>query len=436
MGRRGRPRKNPQGPNTSASTPTTATTNGKTPKKVAKTSPEDVRKSTGMDPAITDNMADHVEVEHATPRRPAPGQGISVQLPQSLSQASAPHGLFTPQTIHSQTSNTVGFSQIQVENNPVNIDAQLWQTINKLSSQVADLANVQRLMLAEKQVRPAVPVITDSIQPSQRADTMTSILPVPGPSISIPELKEGNVDNLRPAELRSFCPIEGVPDASIRAALKGEFIYLEHFLLNLVVSPEGEGELCQFRGEDGNIMFKPRRSKRKIFNLQSWLEAWNNYERLMINYHRSFELYEHMSEYRSFICNCDRKYMWSAITAYDIRHRAQLSRKSVEFSVLNVSLQAQLLDASAIRNNVSRCLRCKSFDHQVNECPFSQTAPRTTAVAPQKKKPEICRNFNSLKCVTTDCPRRHVCRSCFGELPFDLCTKTGPCSNSSVAPRS
>ena len=430
MGRRGRPRKNSP---TTSNGPSKCTRAAMTAKNDVRSSPNST-KSTGSNsdsPAVT---AGHVAT---TPQRTTLGQ-VDTNQP---TQASVPIGLFTPQTAQTQSSNIENVAQVLnsqlVVDTPVAINAQLWQTVNKLSSQVAELANVQRMMMSDKQTGTAGGQdVLGSRQPSQNGDSMASILTGPGLSRTIPGLRDGNVDNLRMSELRSFCPIEGVPDTTIKSALKGEFIYLEQFLLNLVVSPEGEGELCQYKAEDGNVIYKPRRAKRKIFNLQSWLEAWNNYERLMINYHRNFELYEQMAEYRSFICNCDRKYMWSAITAYDIRHRAQLSRKSIEFSTLNISLQAQLLDASAVCTNASRCLRSKSFDHTVSECPFSQTAPRTSAVAPQKKKPEICRNFNALKCVITDCPRRHVCRVCYGELPFDLCAKNGPCSNSQVSTRS
>jgi len=250
--------------------------------------------------------------------------------------------------------------------------------ISALTKQVQQMQEVQKMMLTRMATLPvSAPDVSGAHGP--REPTVTAVHSVQGLT------RNSMVDTIQTSELRTYCPIEGVPDATLKGALKGEFVYLDQFLLNLVVSPDCEGELCQYL-ENGQISYKPRRSKRKIVNLATWLEAWGNYERLMVRFHGLQEVYEHMAEYRAYICDCDKKYMWSAIAAYDIRHRAKLSRKSVYFSTADVTLQAQLLDASAIKSNALRCYRCKSFQHNVSECPFPQGAIQKTAPTVSQKK--------------------------------------------------
>ena len=294
--------------------------------------------------------------------------------------------------------------------------------LSSLARQIEKMQEVQGLML---QKMSTTQQSTLGTTPSMAGGATSMVTP------AVQGLKNVvAVDTLQPAELRAFSPIEGVSDTTLKAALKGEFVYLDQFLLNLIVSPENDGELCQYI-ENGQVNFRPRRSKRKITNFSSWMEAWGNYERLMTRYHGLHEVYEQMADYRTFISECDRKYAWSAVAAYDIRHRAKLSRKSVNFSNVDISLQAQLLDASSVKTNAPRCYRCRSFQHNVAECPFPQSATQKSASQKADKKKEVCRNFNNLKCVISNCPRQHVCKSCGGELPYELCLKSGPCQVSS-----
>ena len=309
-----------------------------------------------------------------------------------------PPGLFTPVTTREASPNTT--------------------VLTALAKQVERMQEVQNLMLKKLST-------TTEAGPTLTASRTTA---VPTFTATVQGLnKAALVDAMQPAELRAVCPVEGVPDTTLKAALKGEFVYLDQFLLNLVVSPENEGELCQYL-ENGQVNFRPRRSKRKITNFSTWLEAWNNYERLMTRYHGLQEVYEHMADYRAFIGENDKKYTWAALAAYDIRHRAKLSRKSVYFSNVDISLQAQLLDATAVKTSASRCYRCKSFLHTVSECPFPPSATQKPVSQKTEKRKEVCRNFNNLKCVVSNCPRQHVCKSCSGELPYELCIKSGPCS--------
>ncbi len=89
-------------------------------------------------------------------------------------------------------------------------------------------------------------------------------------------------------------------EATIKSALNGEFIHLDHFLLNFTKSQEGLGELEQFVDSEGQVTYKPRRAKRRINNLQTWREALSNYEKLIISFH-GMQLYDTIWEYRKFV---------------------------------------------------------------------------------------------------------------------------------------
>ncbi len=75
----------------------------------------------------------------------------------------------------------------------------------------------------------------------------------------------------------------------------------------------------------------------------------------------------------------EKQYHWNAVQAFDMQHRASLSRKSVNFTKVDFTLQAQV-DATAIKKGAPRCHRCRSADHHVPECPFPSPHPKTKQV--------------------------------------------------------
>ncbi len=98
-----------------------------------------------------------------------------------------------------------------------------------------------------------------------------------------------------------------------------------------------------------------------------------------------------MSDYRTLITKYDKRYHWNAVQAFDMQHRASLSRKSVNFMEVDFTLQAQVLDATAIKTGAPRCHRCRSFDHNVRECPFPAPHPQTMQATKNtwQSKPKI-----------------------------------------------
>ncbi len=231
---------------------------------------------------------------------------------------------------------------------------------------------------------------------------------------------------------------------SIKNALADEYISMESFLSNLHFAPDNAADLQTYVDNAGNVGYKPKHQKRKIICHGDWLEAFTNYEQTMLNHHKCWNLYKSISDYHTLITKYEKRYHWNAVREFDMQQRASLSHKSVNFMKVDFMLQAQVLDATAIKTGAPRCHRCSSFDHHVHECPFPMLHPQTMQAAKNtwQSKPKInnakdvCRNFNQLRCVFRDCIRSHTCSSCGGDLPYLLCVKQGTCSTTQSPPTS
>ena len=234
-------------------------------------------------------------------------------------------------------------------------------------------------------------------------------------------------------EFSSIAPVEGMSEKTIKSALSGEFVHLDEFLHNYSFASDNFGEMQSYVDPSGNLVCRSKRQKRRINNFNTWLEAWSAYEKLMIMFH-GLDLYSVLADYKMLIMQFDRKYLWTSVAMFDVKHRVSLSRKSVEFTKVDTNLVTTTFDSTTVKTSATRCHRCKSFDHIVGECPFPAPAQKTqrpekTQFAP-KTSAEVCNNFNTLRCVFSNCKRLHVCKACRGDLPYELCIKQGKCATS------
>ena len=211
-------------------------------------------------------------------------------------------------------------------------------------------------------------------------------------------------------------------DSTRKSAISGEFVNLLE-CISTSYSKDLEAHIS-----DGELQLKPRKSKRALDNLHVWLQAWDEFEALLMSVHP--HLYSKLASYRRLIQSLDRKYMWSAIYTYDQRFRTNLARDtSFNYHVQNNDLMVTILDATAIKVDLNRCLRCKATDHYVQDCPFqSFKAEKETPYGKNQAKwfhdsREGCNNFNIGKCTYPKCTRVHVCKSCRGPEPFIRCPK-------------
>ena len=213
-----------------------------------------------------------------------------------------------------------------------------------------------------------------------------------------------------------------VPRDVAASALQGTYADLSKFLI--VPDPVAEQETLTLR--NGKLSINKKMAGRPINSYQQWLSAWANYEELLIRYLPSeYDLYRRCNEYRRFIHACQMKFVWPAVHSYDIHFRMVLAEsRSIAFDTMDVKIYAMTFDPDQLRKDVPRCYRCKSFDHRVTECPFPQAPALEKAEKTEKadkRKNEICFNFNAGRCSFTKCPRQHVCKHCKGPSPAISC---------------
>lgn len=240
-------------------------------------------------------------------------------------------------------------------------------------------------------------------------------------------------------EAAAVAPPAIVPPASMpllseklqKSALLGEFVNLSDFL------PHNDIYHVEQSDPDSDSGRKAQKHRKPIDNFDLWLTAWNNYEALLVA-HKP-EMYSRALTHRQLIQKCNNKYMWQAVYTYDMRFRAKLAAtRSLEFNTIDTDLFVTILDSTAVKQNVQRCYRCKSYDHTVHECPFPPEYP----VAKETKAPkakwnqkstssiekwfhngqEICNNWQQGRCTFPSCKRAHVCKGCRGDEPFYKCS--------------
>ncbi len=248
--------------------------------------------------------------------------------------------------------------------------------------------------------------------------------------------RAGNRNPYQPGTMAHKLRAQGVTSKAIDSAIEGEYVELSDFLAPIGASNNVTNSDLEavFDNDNNSISYRPRTSKRKIYNHDTWSQAWVAYEKLMVATFGS-GVHEVLADYRASILEMSKKYLWSAVAVYDFRHRSRLATfvslpERLQFSMVFPDLTNTILDTTAIRPNAVKCQRCKAYDHLVKDCPFPETAKSGSSQGKAKNEIyEICLNFNKEKCANDRCKRRHVCKSCRGPLPQAKCLVSGACAN-------
>jgi hypothetical protein len=157
--------------------------------------------------------------------------------------------------------------------------------------------------------------------------------------------------------------------------------------------------------------------------------------------------YLNLTDYRLFIQGCDALYHWTAVSAYDQRHRHRHSlTHSLDFQTCSTDIYICTLNASTIRPNLKACYSGGSIDHNMKDCPFSKQTgkpqsqkrpsnfqpntaktmsnftPRSDAHAYGESRLVVCFNWNQGHCSSVACWRTHVCSRCGGPEPRITCS--------------
>ncbi len=164
------------------------------------------------------------------------------------------------------------------------------------------------------------------------------------------------------------------------AETSGEFVHLEDFLPTDPL-PASSSELEPYVDSVTKaVAYRPKRARKAINSFEKWLQAWNNFERLLVN--DDCQRYNSLADYREHIAAYSRKFHWPAVYAYDQRFRAALAvEHSFEYGKVNNDLYTTILDSTPERKDIRKCKRCRSTEHEVADCPFP-----TPSSAPLEEK--------------------------------------------------
>ena len=248
------------------------------------------------------------------------------------------------------------------------------------------------------------------------------------------------VENM--GDLSKLAPFEGIPDRTLRNAVSGMYVEIEHFIKPTSSILDDTSELhTVMDATTGHVSYKLKKPNKDIDNLFSWINAFLNYTKLMMAAH-GVQVAQVMVDYVKHIMESERKYLWPCVYAFDIRHREAMSGIHVNFMHLDPTIVVSILDPLAVKCD-ARCLRCKSNTHDTVDCPLNKSSTNN-ALPPQsstnngnarhrsrsrgKSAKDICHKFNSTQCTYNPCRKQHVCIGCYGDLPFRECAKTGPCN--------
>ena len=147
-------------------------------------------------------------------------------------------------------------------------------------------------------------------------------------------------------------------------AVSGNYVNLEEFLPQEFLSPRNNAITIKHNPGTDRLVFHHSLPSQPIENLTQWMMAWNNYECVLVN--SNSDIYFKLLSYRETILKCSQKFKWTTVYIYDQRFRAKLATThSFNFDSIDHDLYVTIFDGSAVRSDVPRCHRCKSFYHKV-----------------------------------------------------------------------
>ena len=199
---------------------------------------------------------------------------------------------------------------------------------------------------------------------------------------------------------------------------RGEFIVFDELLTESLAAPP---ELHLALAGDGLVKIDRATTelKRKVCNLQTWLEAWTVYYSILCD--AAPERVQDLLFYQGTIVEASSKYSSDAWLTYDRRFRMALAAQPHAFSwrTIDPNLWQSCMTAKAL----PPCFRCHTTHPLPGPaCPFRTgppPAPSSASGGQQRQtiflhngKP-MCRNFNWGNCSdATLCRRAHICFTC------------------------
>ena len=170
-------------------------------------------------------------------------------------------------------------------------------------------------------------------------------------------LQDQPVTGLRPVpnnvDISRLKSARGLPEKTVKAALKGEFTDLSLLYEGSELSQNSD--TFEFVQTNTGVSIQQKVQKKRLNNFYNWLEAWTKYEKIMVEYHGT-DLYLILADYKLRIMEFDRLYNWNSVYMFDKNHRQDLGGVSIEFSKLtHVNMTTNLNS-----NTLKKCSSLKS----------------------------------------------------------------------------
>ncbi len=184
-----------------------------------------------------------------------------------------------------------------------------------------------------------VPVLSTSMSNNVYDSASRSSNSLPNLGGSVPGLQS----TVGLSEYSSVHTIVGILDQTIWQGLQGEYVCLDEFLQNYTVNNTEVQDIQSYVDSSSNVAYSNKRQKRRVNSFNTWLEAWHNYERLLLSFH-GFHLYDACTKYKLLMLSLDRKKNMSSLAILDMRHRLSLFGHSVQFDTIDSVLFSSIMD--------------------------------------------------------------------------------------------
>jgi hypothetical protein len=151
--------------------------------------------------------------------------------------------------------------------------------------------------------------------------------------------------------------VQRIPDKSVNAAVRGEFVELIDFLPTTRVW-DGTGDTLTI--EDGKVTVAPKK-RQTLTSYELWQEAFTVYEYVVVSSHPG--KFAEFSSYRQIMQRASKQFHWPALCTFDAYHRiAVAGTPGRRLDEVDASLYAQILNSTAVKANMG-CYNCKATDH-------------------------------------------------------------------------
>ncbi len=128
-----------------------------------------------------------------------------------------------------------------------------------------------------------------------------------------------------------------------------------------------ESTLNQHHSDDSDHFFPPTGVQVSTVNLHPSVFGWN-LQNYTVN---NTEVQDIQSYVYRQCCLQEQK---SSLAILDMRHRLSLSGHLVQFYTIDSVLFSSIMDHTMVKTAATWCYPCKSFDHNIGECPFPSSA--------------------------------------------------------------